>query len=178
MRSIRVVFGSDRTKLGSLAIYSAITGLIEWGPIPCLGQAWHNSETTENGNTPTGSYLITGKKPANTDALGRVMFGPNPRLKLKGESGNALLRDQAAVGRDALLRIHGGRQDSPGVRILKSTQGCIRVLDHDMLDLLRFIDDSGVVYPIKLEVSQGAVLPTPAVLIDLTQSNDPNDVSP
>ena len=87
-------------------------------------------------DTPLGIYDIPQTEPW-IEGGSRLSYGPNPRLNMKGESGEIV-----ETGRD-LIRIHGGRQeklegnrwipvDNPE---LKKTYGCIRAFDSDVATL-------------------------------------------
>jgi hypothetical protein len=162
----KVILPTGRAYPGSLSGYSSITGLREFGPIPVLGRGAHRDQSLENGDTPLGGYEILGIKAANTDTQGILQYGPNPRIKLRGTSGIAKIRE-AAAGGDAALRIHGGRQNAES-RVLAATYGCLRAFDHDMIDLLRYLKASAASFPIPLEVSEGDTPEYSKLLVDLT----------
>ena len=168
MYQLNAFFSADRGQVGTLSVNNQITGVVEFGPIPCLGLGRHRVQGSIYGDTPIGNYQIVGKKPADNGGVKFEQFGPNPRLRLKGINGVALDRENVAAGNDALLRIHGGRQSSVGVRKLKSTDGCIRVLDHDMRDLLLFLETRGITYPLQLKVIEAAYQPIVDVLVDVS----------
>lgn len=81
------------------------------------------------GDTPHGTYKIPGwRDPDNPQsAKNKKSYGPNPRLMIEGETGEA--KDS---NRD-LLRVHGGDKSSDGE--LRSTHGCIRLSNEDMKTL-------------------------------------------
>jgi hypothetical protein len=169
MPVIKVLLNANREKPGHLSGHSSLTGLLEFGPIPCLGRGLNSNQSKENGDTPTGKFEISGVKAADNV----LVYGPNPRLKLRGLTGDAKKRDEN-YGGDAYLRIHGGRQ-SGAVRTLKRTKGCLRVLDYDMNTFLQYLIQNAVTYPIALEVSVGNPDSFPNLVIDLSAPEDPVD---
>lgn len=172
MYRLKIFFSQDRKRSGILTFYNTLTGVVEFGPIPCLGLAKQRDQTKYGGDTPTGRYQVTGKRlpdPAKPE------FGPNPRLTLKGIDGNALKRDKNYNG-DALLRIHGGRMSPSGKKDLKYTMGCVRVFDYDMLDILRFIADKHIAFPFDLEILEDDYTPIVDIGSDATGAPDPDDI--
>lgn len=105
--------------------------------VKVLGQ--HRNRMKTNGDTPFGSYDIDDVSPWQRGGS-RVVFGPNPRLRLNA------VRGEARASRRSLFRLHGGRQEVarrstegtdvrweaiPGIHLssLVPTLGCLRALD-------------------------------------------------
>lgn len=150
---------SDRGKGGELRLVDAATGETVLGPLPCLGLASKSlanekgnprlDPTKGFGNTPTGSFDVLGTLPASEEPKLRDSFGPIPRLRIVGRSGDALVRE--AWAKDT-LRIHGGRKADQKNRYLRPTAGCIRVFNADMQSLLDYIQKHEITYPFQLVV--------------------------
>jgi L,D-transpeptidase catalytic domain len=85
-----------------------------------------------NGDTPHGTYSIGDWMPAgeNQSAKDKSSFGPNPRLVINPESGEA---KEAADNDRGDFRVHGGDKNADGS--LKSTHGCVRLSNDDMANL-------------------------------------------
>lgn len=110
--------------------------------VKVLGQ--HRDRMKTKGDTPFGSYDVPDNTPWMTGE--RRKFGPNPRLVLEAESGEARESGRSQI------RIHGGRQEDqvrvPGSKRTKwvkrknmqlkdarPTLGCLRALDDVMREL-------------------------------------------
>jgi RHS repeat-associated protein len=95
-----------------------------------------------NGDTPLGVYDIPSGGDKWITGKSRDAYGPNPRLKLDGMSGEIV-----GSGRSE-IRIHGGRQESNvgGEYVpkenptLEPTHGCIRSYDNSMKSLKEVTD--------------------------------------
>jgi hypothetical protein len=89
------------------------------------------------GNTPTGDYVSPGI--VTTDRWNQSSYGPWGAIRLKAVAGDALLAADV-FGRKGLL-IHGG---APGrFDGYRSTLGCLRVSNDDMMRLIQLISDAG-----------------------------------
>jgi hypothetical protein len=102
----------------------------------------------ENNDTPLGTYDIPDKKDTWLTGKSRKAYGPNARLSLTGVSGEI-----KESGRD-LIRIHGGRQETPIYNDkkeiigwkpipdaeLQKTHGCLRTHDQDVKTLKETTD--------------------------------------
>jgi hypothetical protein len=87
------------------------------------------------GDTPTGMYSSPGI--VSTTDWEQRSYGPWGAVRLRATQGNALLAER--VGRTGLL-IHGGSPGSPTVfGGYRSTLGCLRVSNEDMLRLRNLI---------------------------------------
>jgi RHS repeat-associated protein len=102
----------------------------------------HRARLKTDGDTPLGTYDIPNKNPWIYGG-DRGAYGPNQRLSLNAKSGEILLSGRS------LIRVHGGRQEKQGKNgtwnainppELKSTQGCIRCYDSDIISLKDAID--------------------------------------
>lgn len=168
---MKVRLPANRRKLGVLEILDTLTGLAAFGPIQCYGKAdGKTGELKGNaqldsrkryGNAPLGGYDVT-----DTQGPDDARYGQYARLVLVGKSGDAAIR-QALTNE---LRIHGGPVNL-GASLLRPTNGCIRILDNDMQNLLAFIMDKGLSYPFPLEVEEGDDFP----LVDGAPDEDYED---
>jgi len=95
-----------------------------------------------NGNTPTGTYRVTGLE--DTSAWNQGSYGPNGALRLSPLSGNAQAAEQLA-GREGLL-IHGGAPGNGaywrGANELRATHGCVRLRNEDMWRLVGVLNQA------------------------------------
>jgi len=134
---IRVKAPTNRENMGTLQVIDA-TGITIFGPVNAYLLADRKTAISKGnasrdplkpfGNTPLGSYDVTGFAPATPQ---RSNLGPNGSLRLNPTGGDAL---QAKVnGRTGLL-IHGGKLGSNNK--LRPTNGCIRLSDGDMSGLV------------------------------------------
>jgi hypothetical protein len=156
---IEVVLPADRSKLGTIQAIDTLTGLPVWGPNFCYGRAdrgvakQHGNDgavsTKKFGDTPTGSYQITGLRPV-TEAE-KPKYGAQDALKIDGVSGNAMIRKANGTND---LRIHGGRP-TLGTALLRPTNGCLRLLDIEMQDLLAAVVADGNSFPLDMTIDEG-----------------------
>ncbi|MDP9123343.1 MAG: hypothetical protein M3N82_01870 [Pseudomonadota bacterium] len=156
--AMKIRLPDDRTKLGQLQIEDTLVGVAVFGPISCYGKADSgtartNGNTTRDprqpfGDTPLGGYDVTG-----TMGPDDARYGQFARLVLVGKSGDAVLRES----HDPHLRIHGG-PISLGAALLRPTNGCVRVLDVDMKQLLDFIS-ANMQFPFSLVIDEGSDFP-------------------
>lgn len=147
-----VTLNPDRDVPGTLEkTDGALTGL------PCLGRSDNNAAAKAGnpdrspvhimGDTPAGKYTAR-LCPASPD---RAKFGPHQRLLLDPYAGQAL---QAKRNGRSGLMIHGGDPSRNGSRGgLRPTNGCIRVSNSDMQQLIRFMADNKI-QEIDLEVQE------------------------
>ncbi len=84
------------------------------------------NRTEKMGDTPTGTYKFEQWRSDGSSTI----YGPNPRLDMTYESGEA-----KAVGREE-IQIHGGRQENTDNPYLWNTGGCLRVYD-DAIKILK-----------------------------------------
>jgi len=156
---LKIRLPSDRTKLGVLELLDTSTGLAVFGPVGCYGKADQTSAATHGnstrdptkpyGDTPLGGYDVTGTLGPDLPS-----YGQYARFVLVGRTGDSMIRQ--AVTQD--LRIHGGPV-SLGPALLRPTNGCVRLLDNDVLGLLTSLSDNGVTFPCSLEISEGDDFP-------------------
>lgn len=126
----------NRANYGQLVIEDEDKVLL--GPFPCLGKGGGNKRVPSsdwrkrNQDTPTGEYIgtIARWNPAET-------YGVYPVIKLDPIGGNALEAEK--LGRSGLA-IHGGRSQE----ILYSTQGCVRVFDRNMKEIIAKLNQLGI----------------------------------
>ncbi|MDY0083090.1 MAG: L,D-transpeptidase, partial [Ignavibacteriaceae bacterium] len=126
----------------------------------------HNDRMAPNGDTPTGTYDIPNKNMWMSGGS-KVSYGPNDRLKLDPESGEA-----CESGRTE-FRMHGGRQGENDTKQepdepLQKTNGCIRMYDDDIANMKTITD--GLMENDTEEVG-GQV----TVVNDLVQENNTGD---
>ena len=116
-----------------------------------LGNEPGDTSMSINGNTPTGSYSGSLEPTAN---LRQEQYGPWGRVRLKPVGGNALMAER--LGRGGLL-IHGGSLTRLGE--LKNTQGCLRLGNEDMRELMERIQAEG-------EIDLMSIQPTIKISVD------------
>lgn len=88
-------------------------------------------ELVTNADTPTGKYKIIGwRKTGSGTNYNTDSYGKNDFLALEYISGEAHCFGRTGV------HLHGGR---PSAKELKSTHGCIRISDGDILELKELI---------------------------------------
>lgn len=165
--TIRVQLPDDRNKTGILELIDPITGLPLAGPFPVLGRAARNTAASKGnpgavstkpfGDTPLGGYRIE-RIQSNGSGTSRPIevYGSAGSIVMDPTSGDAATAK--ANGRVGLL-IHAGRQpDSPTPlpSHLKSTNGCLRMLEGDLADLIKKIEDNSFLFPghVNIEVAQ------------------------
>lgn len=130
---ITITFTSDRKKSGTLVLRDP-KGVTLFS-CRCLGRSvGHKTNATRDplkyrGDTPVGRYALTSVShlPFSKIGFGSVCVTLDPDNFYDSQARRAELG-----GRNGLA-IHGGRGDA----ILKSTHGCVRLLDRDMADLVR-----------------------------------------
>lgn len=164
--TIRVDLPTDRTRTGTLKVLDPATGLTLFGPVPVLGRAARNRATQEGnpngdplkpfGDTPTGGYDIVNIV-ANGAGTTRpeAQYGKSGSIVLDPTTGDAARAKTA--GRTGLL-IHAGRHDFSSVvdaRALKPTNGCLRMLDWHLAELIKVIRNNNLVFPGKVNVQVG-----------------------
>jgi hypothetical protein len=142
-----------------IKINDDITGLTLWGPKFCYGRADHgtarkngnpNADSTQPyGDTPTGGFDVAGIRAVQPSEMEK--YGSQDALLLKGITGEAMIRE-ANSGHQLL--IHGGRP-SFGTVLLRPTNGCLRLLDQDMKDLLGALAADGNNFPYSLIIVEG-----------------------
>lgn len=164
--TIRVELPADRTRTGTLKVVDPITGVTLFGPVPVLGRAARNRASQEGnpngdplrpfGDTPTGVYNIA-RIVANGDSTTRPVanFGQSGSIVLDPTGGDA--RQAEINGRTGLL-IHAGRHAFSSVvdaRALKPTNGCLRMLDWQLAELIKVIRDNSLIFPGTVTVQVG-----------------------
>jgi hypothetical protein len=133
-----VLLPRNRNLAGRLRVEKDGTLLAEFSALGRGSRGPGDTSFLENGNTPTGSYKGSGL--VDTRDKSQASYGPWGALRLKPESGNAVLA-QDVFGRKGLL-IHGGTLGSQGLwkGKLKPTHGCIRLSNSDMKRLREIIE--------------------------------------
>jgi hypothetical protein len=164
--AIRVQLPADRTKTGTLTLVNPGTGLVFFGPVPVLGRAARDKASAQGnpsgsslkpyGDTPTGSYDVA-RIVGNGNSTSRPIagYGQSGSIVMEPTGGDALVAK--GNGRVGLL-IHAGRHAFSSVvdaRALKPTNGCIRMLDFDMANLIAAIKDNSLLFPGKVTVEIG-----------------------
>lgn len=156
--TIRVRLPANRLHTGTLTVVDPLTGAPLFGPVPVLGRAARNRAAQEGnpsadplkkfGDTPTGGYRIVNIV-ANGNGTSRPVaaFGDSGSIVLDPVSGEAAQAE--ANGRTGLL-IHAGRHAFSSVvdaRMLKPTNGCLRMLDWDLAELIKVIRNNSLLFP-------------------------------
>jgi len=141
---LQLMLSRDRNQSGLLIARDASTGRV-LGYFEALGRGSQGPGDTQmqvNGNTPTGTYRVTGL--ADTSSWNQSSYGPNGALRLSPLSGNAQAAEQLA-GREGLL-IHGGTQGDAaywrGTNELRATHGCVRLRNEDMWRLVGVLNQA------------------------------------
>jgi hypothetical protein len=142
MAKLHAEFEQDRTQVGVIRLFSAIGTEIKF--YSALGKAANDtaeingnkgaSSLLKYGDSPTGTYLITAVVPSGAG----TKYGDAGVIKLNPSSGDALLAKQN--GRTGLL-VHGG--DPGGIHLLRRTNGCIRMMNSELADLIDQINQLG-----------------------------------
>ena len=162
--TIHVKLPNDRDKTGTLELIDPITELPIAGPFPVLGRAARDTADKEGnpgadslklfGDTPLGSYRIeriqsngrgTTRPEEKYGAAGSIVMDP-----VSGDAAKA-----KANGRTGLL-IHAGRQPkspTPLPSHLVSTNGCLRMLEDDLKDLIKKIETNSFLFPGSVKIS-------------------------
>lgn len=164
--TIRVQLPSDRAKTGTLTLVNPGTGLVLFGPVPVLGRAAR--DTADAHGNPSGSSLQPyGDTPTGTYDVARIVGngnGTSRPIAVYGQSGSIVMEP---TGGDALtakgngrvgLLIHAGRHAFSSVvdaLALKPTNGCIRILDFDLANLITAIKDNALLFPGTVTVEIG-----------------------
>lgn len=179
--TIRVQLPADRTKTGTLTLVNPGTGLVLFGPVPVLGRAARNTASAHGnpsgnslqpfGDTPTGTYDVA-RIVGNGNGTSRPIaaYGQSGSIVMEPTGGDALTAK--SNGRIGLL-IHAGRHAFSSVvdaRALKPTNGCIRMLDFDMANLITAIKNNALIFPGTVTVEIGGP-PGPQGDIDETVSD-------
>lgn len=179
---IRVQLPADRTKTGTLVLVDPVTGGVLFGPVPVLGHA-AKGKAEQNGNpgrdplrpyghTPLGGYRVTAIRPSGNAHYDAARYGGSGVVALDPVDGDARTAEQN--GRTGLL-IHAGRHpNAPFLQpsALKSTNGCIRILEHDLVRLLGAIGANSLLFPGELAVEVGPAGP-PGTVDDTVDDPDP-----
>lgn len=132
--NIDVHLYDDRKKMGyGILVLKNSNGKEQWRTI-VRAQGYTNkigkTRTETNSDTPTGIYKFEQWRSDGS----KTIYGPNPRLDMTYESGEA-----KSAGREE-IQIHGGRQKGENNPYLWNTGGCLRVFDDAIVTLKRKID--------------------------------------
>jgi len=164
--TIQVQLPSDRNKTGTLTLVDPASGLSLFGPVPVLGRAARNTAGMHGnpsgnslqpyGDTPTGTYDVA-RIVGNGNGTSRPIaaYGQSGSIVMEPTGGDALVAKKN--GRVGLL-IHAGRHVFSSVvdaRALKPTNGCIRMLDFDMANLITTIKNNALLFPGTVTVKIG-----------------------
>jgi hypothetical protein len=156
--TIRVQLPANRLRTGTLSVIDPLTGVPLFGPVPVLGRAARDRAGQAGnpggdplrpyGDTPTGGYRIVNIV-ANGPGTSRPVlnYGQSGAIVLDPASGDAARAE--ANGRTGLL-IHAGRHAFSSVvdaRALKPTNGCLRMLDWDLAELIKVIRQNSLLFP-------------------------------
>ncbi len=184
--TIRVQLPNNRDKTGTLELIDPVTGLPLAGPFPVLGRAALN--TAENngnsnadslkpfGHTPLGGYRVE-RIQSNGDGTSRPIevFGSTGSIVMEPTSGDAATAK--ANGRVGLL-IHAGRQPNSPTPLpshLKNTNGCLRMLEGDLSDLIHKIESNSFLFPGKVVIK---ITPIGGLDGDIDENIDEGDPPP
>jgi hypothetical protein len=148
MAKLHAEFDQDRKQVGVIRLVSAIGTEIKF--YSALAKAANDTAKTNGnpdaspllpyGDTPTGVYAVTAVVPSGPGTAYPDVhkYGDVGVIKLNPSSGDALLAKQN--GRIGLL-IHGG--DPGGNHLLRRTNGCIRMMNSELADLIDQINQLG-----------------------------------
>jgi len=141
---INVTLPKDRNKQGVAVVTDRHGNEVMRFSVLGRGIAGRN-RLIENADTPLGVYDIPNKGMwilSTPDK--RNSYGPNPRLILIGESGEIIKSKRKDI------RFHGGRQEEELLNgkwiplenpTLKTTRGCLRAFDAEMLQLYNITNE-------------------------------------
>ncbi len=164
--TLKIRLPADRTKTGTLTLVDPLTGLALYGPVPVLGRAARDtakakgnptgSSLLKYGDTPTGTYRIVNIL-ANGDGTTRPVekYGQSGSIVLDPQKGDA--QKAKENGRTGLL-IHAGRHafsSAVGPQMLKPTNGCVRMLDWQLAQLIDIIRTQTLAFPGNVVVEVG-----------------------
>jgi L,D-transpeptidase catalytic domain len=164
--TLKIRLPGDRKKTGTLTVIDPLTGLALYGPVPVLGRAARDtakangnpsgSPLLKYGDTPTGTYRIANIL-ANGDGTTRPVekYGQSGSIVLDPQTGDAkTAKDNGRTG----LFIHSGRHafsSVVGPQSLKPTNGCVRMLDWHMAQLIDVIRTQTLAFPGDVVVEVG-----------------------
>lgn len=182
---IEVKLPTDRTKTGTLKLIDEKTGLILFGPVSVLGRAASNDAKAHGnptrdplkpyGDTPLGTYAVVSVLSNGTGTSRPVaQYGQSGSIRLDPTGGDAA--KAKTNGRTGLL-IHAGRHALSSLiepKVLKPTNGCIRMRDWDMQGLIDAIRENGLLFPGKLIMDVGSE----GVTADIDESISDGDPPP
>jgi RHS repeat-associated protein len=126
--SVKVVVGEDR----NATLYLFDRHGNSKGSFWAKAKGNTNNRMADEGDTPFGMYSMEGWiiPDEKQDSKNKRSYGSNPRLMLEPTEGEALeAKNKGRWG----FRVHGGDLDDEGN--LRSTWGCIRMSNDDMLNL-------------------------------------------
>lgn len=184
--TIRVKLPNDRTKTGTLALIDPITGLPIAGPFPVLGRAARNTASNKGnpgadplkpyGDTPLGGYRIN-RIQSNGPGTTRPeeIYGAAGSIVMDPVSGDAAAAK--ANGRTGLL-IHAGRQVSSPTPLpshLKVTNGCLRMLEDDLKNIIIKIEENSFLFPGNVNIE---IAPTGGPRGDIDENIEEGDPPP
>lgn len=184
--TIQVELPSNRNMTGTLTLIDPITGLPIAGPFPVLGRAARNTAAKFGnsgadplkpyGDTPLGGYRIQ-KIQSNGDGTSRPVdvYGSAGSILMDPLSGHAATAK--ANGRIGLL-IHAGRQTptpTPLPSHLKSTNGCLRMLEVDLKELIKQIGANSLLFPGQVNIK---IAPTNGPIGDIDENIAEGDPPP
>lgn len=164
--TLRIKLPADRKKTGTLTLVDPLTGLPLYGPVPVLGRAARDTAKAKGnpsgnpllgyGDTPTGSYRIVNilaNGPGTTRPVEK--YGQSGSIVLDPQSGDAkTAKDNGRTG----LFIHAGRHAFSAVvgpQALKPTNGCVRMLDWHLAQLINVIRSQTLAFPGDVVVEVG-----------------------
>jgi lipoprotein-anchoring transpeptidase ErfK/SrfK len=145
---LHLYLSTNRDQSGVLIVRDAQSGR-EIGRFQALGRGNRGpgeTQMTVEGSTPTGVYKV--RRRTHTSSQDSEKYGPNGALELTPLSGRAVDAERL-VGRSGLL-IHGGSLGAPkqgrdywrGNGQLRATQGCVRLSNDSMKELLNVLRDA------------------------------------
>lgn len=184
--TVRVKLPKDRNKTGTLTLIDPTIGLPIAGPFPVLGRAARNTATQKGnpgadslkpyGDTPLGGYLID-RIQSNGPGTSRPVeiYGSAGSIVMDPVSGDAAIAE--ANGRTGLL-IHAGRQQftpTPLPSHLKVTNGCLRMLENDLKNLIIKIEENSFLFPGKVSIE---ISPTGGPIGDIDEDIEESDPPP
>lgn len=186
--TIKIVVPTDRTKTGTLTLVNPATGLTLFGPVSVLARAARNTAKTYGnptgdalkpyGDTPKGSYDVL-KIVSNGTGTTRPtdVYGQSGSVVLNPTGGDALTAKKN--GRIGLL-IHSGRHAFSSVvdaKSLKPTNGCVRMLDFDLAQLIIAIKNNSLIFPGTVTVEVGGVAGPSGDIDESVNDGDPPPTS-
>lgn len=180
MLRIVIKLPGNRDKPGTIHLENG-RGEVVAGPFPALGRAAdnvatahgnpHRIRTRQFGDTPLGTWRVTGWLPNGDARHPESSYGMHGRIMMVPQSGEALVAQRE--GHRTGIWIHAGDETFERRRGLKGTAGCVRIVNEHMNQLVNAIASCVLVdgRPSSCEIVEEDVL-VETVPVDLEAPGD------